>query len=228
VELPDERKRPTVREAEVDSEALVGAGAPTSARARPPHDPTHPQGGPRAIGTGKAAPQRVSPPSAAGTTRIPTAASAPTAEPPTTRLPTPAAADQTTRLTVPVEPATKRTPRAEPSRVTPRGPAPSRGSAPARGSSANGSREIESWLGDLRGGATGSTPPTGDAKRPPQRRQPPAPAGAEPPTTAIPTQRPADADATEKIDTREAAEDNPKRRGGGVSAADLLRREGRL
>ena len=34
VELPDERKRPTVREPE---EALVGAGAP--ARPRPPHDP---------------------------------------------------------------------------------------------------------------------------------------------------------------------------------------------
>jgi RND superfamily putative drug exporter len=47
------------------------------------------------------------------------------------------------------------------------------------------------------------------------------------PTTAIPTQRPQDSDATEKIDTR-AADDEPKRRGGGVSAADLLRREGRL
>jgi uncharacterized membrane protein YdfJ with MMPL/SSD domain len=229
-DLPDERKRPTAREADADSEALVGAGAPTSARARPPHDPTHPEGGPRAIGTGKAAPQRVSPPSAAGTTRIPTPA-APAAEPPTTRLPKPAA-DQTTRLSVPSEPATQRTPRAEPGRSAPRGAAsPSRGSSPARGSSVTGSREIESWLGDLRGGAKGSTP-TGDATRPPRERRQPPPstpaAGVEPPTTAIPAQRPADADATEKIDTREAANENPKRRGGGVSAADLLRREGRL
>jgi RND superfamily putative drug exporter len=86
-------------------------------------------------------------------------------------------------------------------------------------------------LGDLRGGAKGSTP-TGDATRPPRERRQPPPsipaAGVEPPTTAIPAQRPADADATEKIDTREAANENPKRRGGGVSAADLLRREGRL
>jgi RND superfamily putative drug exporter len=55
-----------------------------------------------------------------------------------------------------------------------------------------------------------------------------APEGNEP-TTAIPAQRPKDPEATEKIDTREAAEgDQPKRRGGGMSAADLLRREGRL
>lgn len=237
VELADERKRPTAREAEVDSEALVGAGAPASARPRPPlHDPTHPEGGQRAIGTGKAAPRRVSPPSAAGTTRIPTTPAvpaAPAAEPPTTRLPTPTA-DQTTRLSVPTEPATQRTPRVDPGRSAPRGAtAPSRGSTPARGSSPTGSREIESWLGDLRAGAAGSTPPAGDAPRPPRERRqpPPAPAPAadvEPATTAIPAQRPPDADATEKIDTREVADENPKRRGGGVSAADLLRREGRI
>jgi RND superfamily putative drug exporter len=231
VELPDERKRPTVREAELDSEALVGAGAPMSARARPPHDPTHPEGGQRALGTGKALPQRVSPPSAAGTTRIPVAA--PASEPQTTRLSTPAA-DKTTRIptpTAPTEPPTTRTPRVEP--AAPRGAMLNRGSSSGRGSNANGSREIESWLGDLRSGVAGSAAASkgsADAKRPPPtaRRQPPAAAPAnEPPTTAIPAQRP-DADATEKIDTRKAAEENPKRRGGGVSAADLLRREGRL
>ena len=223
VELPDERKRPTVREAEVDAEALVGAGAPTSARARSPHDPTHPDGGQRALGTGKATPQRVNPPSAAGTTRLPTA---PAAEPPTTRMPA-ASADQTTRLSVPSEPPTQRTPRVDPARSAGRGPgSATRGSTPSRGSSKSGSREIESWLGDLRGAASGSTPSARDA----ERRQPPpaAPAeGGEPPTTAIPAQRPSD-DATEKIDTRAAADETPKRRGGGVSAADLLRREGRL
>jgi RND superfamily putative drug exporter len=223
VELPDERKRPTAREPEVDSEALVGAGAPM--RALPAHDPTHPQGGQRSVATGKVAPQRVSPPSAAGTTRIPTPPTAPAAEPATTRMPA-APADQTTRLSTPSEPATTRTPRVDPGRTAtpPQPPAPARG-ASARGASANGSREIESWLGDLRGGSN-SQP---DATRPPAtaRRQPPPPPAAEPPTTAIPTQRPSDSEPTEKIDTREG-EKNPKRRGGGVSAADLLRREGRL
>ena len=222
VELPDERKRPTPREAEVDSEALVGVGAPM--RALPPHDPTHPQPGPRLASTGKAAPQRVNPPSAAGTTRLPATPPAPV-EAPTTRLPTPAA-EETTRLQVPSEPVTQRVPRAEPTR---------RGATPARGSSDPQNREIESWLGDLRGGAAGGTP-SGDAPRPRDRRQPPAPA-AEPPTTAIPTtampaQRAPEADATEKIDLRgtdhDASDETTKRRGGGVSAADLLRREGRI
>ena len=235
VELPDERKRPTAREPEVDSEALVGAGAPVSARARPPHDPTHPEGGQRSLATGKAAPQRVIPPSAAGTTRLPTA---PAGESPTTRMPA-APADETTRLSVPTEAGrgasapTTRTPRVDPTRSAPRGAAPTRAPGPARGASATGSREIESWLGDLRGNGSGTTQQPGDAGRPPRdRRQPPPPVApppaAEPPTTAIPTQRPPDADSTEKIDTRDA-DDNPKRRGGGgVSAADLLRREGRL
>ncbi|MCW2517360.1 MAG: drug exporters of the superfamily-like protein [Mycobacterium sp.] len=216
VELPDERKRPTARDAEQDAEALVGAGAPV--RALPPHDPTHPQGGQRTPATGKVPPQRVSPPSAAGTTRIPTAAPAPAAEPPTTRMPA-----------APVDPPTTRTPRVDPGRTAatppPRTPAPARGSSP-RGASANGSREIESWLGDLRGAGAAPQPQPQPQPRV-ERRQPPPPPAAEPPTTAIPTQRPQDADATEKIDTRDA-DKNPKRRGGGVSAADLLRREGRL
>ncbi|WP_061490044.1 MMPL family transporter, partial [Mycolicibacterium phlei] len=41
-ELPDERKRPAVRETVDEPEALVGAGAPVPPRPRPPHDPTHP------------------------------------------------------------------------------------------------------------------------------------------------------------------------------------------
>jgi RND superfamily putative drug exporter len=228
VELPDERKRPMAREADVDSEALVGAGAPM--RALPPHDPTHPQAGQRSIATGKVAPQRVSPPSAAGTTRIPTAPAAPAAEPPTTRMPA-APADQTTRIPAQADAATTRTPRVDPGRTAtpPRAATPARGPS-SRGASGNGSREIESWLGDLRGGASGSAAPQGEGTRPPTtgRRQPPPPPAAEPPTTAIPTQRPSDSEPTEKIDTREAADENPKRRGGGVSAADLLRREGRL
>ena len=47
-------------------------------------------------------------------------------------------------------------------------------------------------------------------------------------TRAIPTPRKSDADAaTEKLNTR--SDDEPQRRGGsGVSAQDLLRREGRI
>ena len=207
-ELPDERKRPVVREHE---EALVGAGAPVPAppRPRPPHDPGHPEGGARAIGPGprgpipgRAAPGPVpaSTPSSASTTRMP-AAGAPSGEAPTTRFaaPTPAA---------PAAP----TPAAPP-------PAPPRG--PARGASPTGNREIESWLGDLRAGAPAATPAPE-----PRRPKPPAAGGGEPPTTAIPAQQPEGDPATEKIDTRE--DDQPKRRGGGMSAADLLRREGRF
>ena len=54
----------------------------------------------------------------------------------------------------------------------------------------------------------------------------PQPQPGNEPTTAIPTPRQQDPEATEKINTRE--EEEPKRRGGGVSAQDLLRREGRL
>jgi RND superfamily putative drug exporter len=64
-------------------------------------------------------------------------------------------------------------------------------------------------------------------ERPAPRQNPPQPVDA--PTTAIPTQRPQEPGSTEKIATHEASDDEPKRRGGGgVSAADLLRREGRL
>ena len=209
-ELPDERKRPTVREPAESPEALVGvgaAGALPPARPRPPHDPGHPEGGSRPGGPGRPGPvpPRANPPSAANTTRIPTPA--PPAEPPTTRF----AAPKT------------------PSRGGNRPPA-----TPARGASSSGSREIESWLGDLRAGA-----PSQPAAEPPTRAMPaqggraPKQPPQEPPTTAMPVQKPAQQPAqtaegepsTEKIDTRD---DERKRRGGGVSAADLLRREGRL
>jgi RND superfamily putative drug exporter len=97
-------------------------------------------------------------------------------------------------------------------------------------------REIESWLGELRG-----TGPSPAKPAPSQRPQPDAE-----PTTAIPTPRPRgsrhsnggadpttaipaqDPETTEKL-TAQQAEEEGRRRGttGGVSAADLLRREGR-
>jgi hypothetical protein len=224
--LPDERKRPTVREPE---EALVGAGAPV--RPRPPRDPGHPDGGtPRPGGPGRPpAPPRAVPPSKAGTTRIPTSP-APAGEAPTTRFSAAPGAGELGEANAP----TTRTPRVDPNRpaAPPAPPAPraSRKAETPRGSAPN--REIESWLGELRGGNGGSAQPSADPtrampeQRPPQRKSQPQQSDNEP-TTAIPTQRPRDQEATEKIDTREAG-DEPKRRGGGVSAADLLRREGRL
>ncbi|WP_269156256.1 hypothetical protein [Mycolicibacterium austroafricanum] len=122
-------------------------------------------------------------------------------------------------------------------------------------------REIESWLGDLRGsrasGTAAANPP--QPLRPsaePTRAMPDTGAAGNEPTTAIPAQRESerhresarhddsddsaastraiptarqsDADAaTEKLNTR--PDDEATRRGGkGLSAQDLLRREGRL
>ena len=93
-ELPDERKRPAVRDAE---DALVGAGAPLPPRPLPPHDPTHPavEGSSRpgaATTRIQTAPARANGPSVAGTTRMPTQRPAPAGEPQTTRMPRPPAA----------------------------------------------------------------------------------------------------------------------------------------
>ncbi len=91
--LPDERKRPVVRE---PSEALVGAGAPATADdRRPVHDPTHPGGEarprPRAVGRAEyqAPAARQEAPSAAGTARMPILRPCPPARrrPPASRWP---------------------------------------------------------------------------------------------------------------------------------------------
>ncbi len=88
IHLPDERKRPAVRE---PAGALVGAGAPALPPPRRPHDPTHPavEGATRP-GATRAVPRAIRPqppsPSAAGTTRIPGAGEPVASEPPTTRL----------------------------------------------------------------------------------------------------------------------------------------------
>lgn len=254
-ELPDERKRPTLRQPE---EALVGAGAPVQ-RPRPPHDPTHPaaEGASRPGATTRipTAP-RANAPSNTGTTRIPTARpqTSPSDEPRTTRLSMAKGAVRNV-----VNNATGATHR--PHRPAP--PPPSAGRE---------EREIESWLGELRGTAPAGSPPparpSADAtrampeQRPRQARPQPGneptsaipalgttPEGRGPrreagegrprpqntdATTAIPTPRKpgtppegrGDPEATEKLNTRE--DEQPKRRGGGMSAQDLLRREGRL
>ena len=267
-ELPDERRRPAVRAPE---EALVGAGAPVAPRPRAPHDPTHPaaEGASRpGASTRAATPPRTDAPSTTGTTRIPTAR--PTAdEPQTTRLST---AKNAVRNAVNNAAAATRAAAAPPA---PR-PQPPRED-----------REIESWLGELRGtGAPAAQPTPPPAKQPSEGRARPSaestramPVGTPPegrgqrprqprpgpgnePTTAIPALgtppegrgdadstaaipalgtppegrggtppagrgRPPDPDATGKLEAREEDE-KPKRRGGGMSAQDLLRREGRL
>ena len=209
VELPDERKRPVLREPEgevADQAALVGAGAPAHPAQ---HDPGHPVIPPAPGPRGALPPVRPSGPSAAGTTRIPTPPPGPAPEPPTTRFAAQPDSAATSAINAVNAPPTERVPRADP--------------APGRER-----REIESWLGELRGTNTPTTaiPSATPAPRPstdPTRAIPDA--GGSEPTTAIPAQQ--DPESTEKIDTRDAGE-TPTRRGGGVSAADLLRREGRL
>jgi RND superfamily putative drug exporter len=232
LELPDERKRPTFRDPE---EALVGAGAPV--RPRPPRDPGHPDGGsarPGPTGPGRPpAPPRALPPSTVGTTRIPMASGAQAGEAPTTRFKAPT--DAAPRATAVPDAPTTRTPRADPNRVatptTPPAQPSTRASRRAEAERASASdREIESWLGELRG--TNGAPSAEPARTMPEQRPRKAPPHAQPvdaPTTAIPTQRVQEPAATEKIVAHEASDDEPRRRGvGGVSAADLLRREGRL
>jgi RND superfamily putative drug exporter len=244
IELPDERKRPAVRDSE---EALVRAGGPTPPPRRP-HDPTHPgvEGATRRVATRPGPSQRSRPPqdapSVAGTTKLPTAQPPRAAEPPTTRLST--AARNAARNVVNNVQRTAR-------------PAP-----PAQ----REEREIESWLGELRGGQPGAAA-GGAAQQPPP---PPVRPSAEK-TTAIPVHRggqqrgaqqrgaqerggpdrgrannaggkpksPADDTTTamraprpnepETEKMKAAPEDKEQqRRGGGVSAQDLLRREGRF
>ncbi|MBY0387850.1 MAG: MMPL family transporter [Mycobacterium pseudokansasii] len=198
IQLPDERKRP-VTDGRV-ARPPVTAGL-VAAGQRPPHDPTHPST-PESSQRGSARPEigpAQSGPSSAGTKQIPVKASQPN-EPPTTRLSTPG------------KPGT-----------------------PGRGSSA-------------------PAPPAPSSARPPAPTPPPAPSAGQTrampipgsrsgqtdsadATAKLPVQRPEDSDsdaATEQLDARSAQGDNGadgtrRRRGaGGLSAQDLLRREGRL
>ncbi|MCV7359382.1 MMPL family transporter [Mycolicibacterium fluoranthenivorans] len=228
VELPDERKRPTVRdsgEPAADPAALVGVGAPLPAL--PAHDPTHPAA-PPAPPAGGRPPVRPAGPSAAGTTRIPTTAPA-APEPPTTRF----AAQPESPATVAIDAARNAVNSAGTQAPADR----------ARRGEPRDKREIESWLGDLRSGGQERSDPgrqlSGNTSPPPPARPSAQPTvamgdpGGNAPTTAIPAQRDADP-ATEKLDTSkvrdkaETGDDAPTRRSGGLSAADLLRREGRL
>ncbi|WP_163696348.1 MMPL family transporter [Mycolicibacterium sarraceniae] len=247
--LTDERKRPIVRD---PADSLVGAGAPVSAARRPAHDPTHPVEGramPRVVGRAEYRnPPAQDPPSEAGTARIP--------EPTTEAVPAPSGEAErngpsltdapTTRFSVAknaVKNAVNTATSAARSTRPPAPPAPD--------------REIESWLGELRGkpGTPGTQPtPPASSSEPTQTITGPtdattaipaqepkshdvSPAISAEETRAIPVSRPEQGDcevATEKLNSRGKVEDKEpdeqRRRGtgGGLSAADLLRREGRL
>ncbi|MFN6554441.1 MMPL family transporter [Mycolicibacterium septicum] len=251
-ELPDERKRPMGQESAEDPRALAGVGALPAPR---PHDPTHPAAEPR-----RPLMPRTNAPSAAGTARItppqpPAQQQLPSAqqEPATTRF---AMARNAVRNAVNTAVNTVNTATGNTNAGTERTPQPT--GRPAGGPASppqREDREIESWLGALRGGpaqggpANGNPPPpaappprpSADATRamPQQQQRPPAGGGGESaPTTAFSAQRPnqgpgqapnprqRDQDpSTQKFNPRD---DEPPRRGGGVSAQDLLRREGRL
>ncbi|BBY33854.1 hypothetical protein BST33_12150 [Mycolicibacter minnesotensis] len=215
IRLPDERRRVTRRPAAgTVAPALVGAAAP-----RPAHDPTHP------------APGRAAPARPRVTEQLPTR--------PVSGNPSNA---RTNRInTGPAEPPTTRFSSAEP--ATERVTAP--GSEPAGAGEKD--REIESWLGELRGGRDTAQPRRGrpgdsdpEASDERTRSLPKPPAGTEnAPTTAIPAPGSAadpDNPATEKFtaaeqpgEDAEGKPQSPQRRGsaGGLSAAELLRREGR-
>ncbi|KAA0111206.1 MMPL family transporter [Mycolicibacterium sp. P1-5] len=252
--LPDERKRPVVREPDP---ALVGAGAPASGT-RPVHDPTHPGGGramPRVVGRAEyrnPPPQEA--PSAAGTARLPDPVEATTAgqaggQERSDRGITAGGQERsdrgiadapTTRFSVAknvVKNAVNTAASAAKSNRPPAPPAPD--------------REIESWLGELRGGATPPPQqPQQPSAQPTQAMSAPedtttairaphdkkgvddvSPAISAEETRAIPVSRPDQGDsevATEKLNSRGKKEgEERQRRGGGISAADLLRREGR-
>ncbi|QRY52956.1 MMPL family transporter [Mycolicibacterium septicum] len=252
-ELPDERKRPMGQESAEDPRALAGVGALPAPR---PHDPTHPAAEPRR-------PQmpRTNAPSAAGTARItppqpPAQQQLPSAqqEPATTRF---AMARNAVRNAVNTAVNTVNTATGNTNAGTERTPQPT--GRPAGGPASppqREDREIESWLGALRGGpaqggpANGNPPPpppaapvprpSADATRamPQPQQRPPAGGGESAPTTAFSAQRPNQGPApapnprqrdqdpsTQKFNPRD---DEPPRRGGGMSAQDLLRREGRL
>ena len=210
-ELPDERKRPTVRGRRGGlGRCRRTAAAAAAAAARP--DPSRP---PRAR-RGRAPRRRGS------RRRLPA--------PPARRSPVPPGSRPRGRHP-PGEPATTRMPAAanEPQAAAQTGDHRERRRPHARGGAAppvREDREIESWLGELRGNSAGAPPPP--RPRPQQGAEPttaiptphrrggqPATPGAEP-TTAMPAQhRQPDPDATEKLTAQDERATNaqaPQRR----------------
>ena len=217
IDLPDERKRPSVNGR--PARPPVAAASLVAAPARPPHDPTHPGPPPEPSRPRPASQPEVRPakelPSGVNTTRIQSKPSQPTEA-------------QTSRLSVPANPVNTNA---------------------APGDRAASGRERPA---DDRGPSGSPTRPPAQAPPPPapapsdgQTKAMPVPTNREnnndpaDPAGALPAMRPEAEDsdaATEKLNARGQGDsgnngDNsrPRRRGGGgLSAQDLLRREGRL
>jgi trehalose monomycolate/heme transporter len=223
IHLPDERKVPSARAR--SGRPATAPRPPVAPMPRPPHDPTHPspEGASRPARPPAAPPPRPDgrppaqdAPSAAGTTRMSAPGRTGPKEAPTTRF------------------SAQPNPAAAPARGRP--PAPAAPPQPPGGDD----REIESWLSDLRGGKArdprGTAPkppqPSADETRalqiPPRDKQPPR-TQPEDTTTAIPTAPRDDKDPDPDTEKLNAPGEKPRpRRGGGLSAQDLLRREGRI
>ena len=205
IDLPDERKRPTLEGR--PGRPPVAAASLAAATPRPAHDPTHPGAlEPARVGrSGPASPPELRP---ARELPAPSGSGADTARI-QARQPTEA---NTARLTVPERPADARGPRAAaPSAATrpsaPAAPAPPPAPTPSSGQTRAMPVQTDG-CGDSKGDQAD-------------------------PTAALPVMR-SDANdsdaATERLDARGQKDNGERRRrgGGGLSAQDLLRREGRL
>jgi hypothetical protein len=223
IHLPDERKVPSAR-----ARSAAPTRPPVAPIPRPPHDPTHPSAEGASRQVRPPAPPAPRPdfrppaqetPSAAGTNRMSAPGRSEPKEAPTTRF------------------SAQPNPPSVPAAARP--PAPAAPQQPPRGED----REVESWLSDLRGGKTGdprgaapkAPQPSAEETRalqiPPRGDTPSGPPPAEPEdaTTAIPTAPREDKDADAATEKLNAPGEKPRpRRGGGLSAQDLLRREGRI
>jgi trehalose monomycolate/heme transporter len=196
IDLPDERKRPTLNGR--PTRPPVAAASLVPAAARPPHDPTHPgalepwrprPAGPPEVRPAQELPAGARSGSGANTTRTQTRPSQPTQA-------------KTERLSVPTNP-----------NAAPWPPAPA-GSTPP---------------------APASTPSSGQTRAMPVPTNHSGDNNSDPadPTAALPVTRSdaSDSDAaTEQLNARGQSDNGDRRRrgGGGLSAQDLLRREGRL
>ncbi len=220
IHLPDERKVPSAQ-ARAASHPAATTRPPVTPVPRPQHDPTHP-------GTDSASrPARPStPPPPAGPEPRPEIRRPATDAPPS--------AAGTSRMPGPGRPEPKEAPTTRFSAQPSVAPVPGRPPAPPMGAPRGEDREIESWLSDLRGGKAAPQQPSADETR--ALQVPPRDKPSDPPTnppddatTAIPTPPREDKDADPATEKINAHGEKPRpRRGGGLSAADLLRREGRM
>ena len=223
IELPDERKRPAVRDAE---DALVGAGAPlppaAAATARP--HPSRRRGLVTAWRRDDADPGRAGP-----RERTVGRRDHPDADP--AHGPGGRAADH---------PDARRQQQKPRNAVNNANAAPQHEARDAAATRTGGPRDrvVAGRIARQRPRPAAACPHRGRDRsrtpsRPPRSRRRIRAAANRPrqaaePTTAIPAQRQPDPEATEKL-TAQQADEEGRRRGanGGVSAADLLRREGR-